>query len=580
MIILEIYPDGQATPLIPKLSPDVTFEMICENPIFGVQSEYTYDIDISLRDPINRKIYENMDRLAPKDWSRRRRAILSCGGKKVCEGEEVILKKEDDIVKIQIIAGYTVMTSLITADSTPIRRLSFGFMPTGAEAAASVATKIFPETYYAFPIMYNRKQSRNENVPTDNNGDTPVYGDSAIFWPQPFLLYYVERFVAILGYNLKYNALRENPKWCRLLVMNGSHSTNCSDILPDWTAKEFLENLENFFNCVFIVNRQSGEAEIRKSEDWAANGNHVYVDADDVVESFYIDVDEDNSPSIHDYRNVSYDANSGDFWSFASLDKKLEENCYHQEMDYNHDIGDWPRYEWRVYTDPTYGFQFVIADYTVGQTPVLLKRMVNQFKPFVLEENAPEVKLKIIPVEIRTRTVPAVTEGESTLCNALIAAPKMYDGFNDDSFYDSITGGLKEDVGKIMEVAFFGGMIYGRLGPNNQFTAWAKKPMAFTQKCSLNDSPFFIYPTEVQDIDKLTLELNGEKGMGNTEFNGKKNTDFKNKYTIKFISREIKDPSSLFIIAGHLFICQQLKYTFQDGKMHPVAEGVFYPYSL
>ena len=105
MIRLEIYTEGQTTPLVPNISPEISFEMIRENPLFNQRGDYTYDIDISLRDPHNRKIYEHIDRITSNSYPKGRKMKIICGGNTVCEGTEVILRKEDDNVKVQVLSG-------------------------------------------------------------------------------------------------------------------------------------------------------------------------------------------------------------------------------------------------------------------------------------------------------------------------------------------------------------------------------------------------------------------------------------------------------------------------------------------
>lgn len=78
----------------------------------------------------------------------------------------------------------------------------------------------------------------------------------------------------------------------------------------------------------------------------------------------------------------------------------------------------------------------------------------------------------------------------------------------------------------------------------------------------------------------MTLELNGEHGLVKTTYGTQKNIDVTQKHTIYFISTGFLNPSNLYNIAGRLFACQQIKYTFAKGKRYPVAEGVFYPYYL
>lgn len=70
-----LFIDGQEV----VLSENFELELITENPYFTRNGEYTYDIDIDLRDAHNRSIYQNINRSDVTKGIKNRKATLMSG---------------------------------------------------------------------------------------------------------------------------------------------------------------------------------------------------------------------------------------------------------------------------------------------------------------------------------------------------------------------------------------------------------------------------------------------------------------------------------------------------------------------
>ena len=582
MIRLEIYPEGARSPLVPNLPADLSFELIRENPFFKRRGDYTYDIDISLKDPHNRPIYGHIDRLTIGAHPKGRKAKLICGGRTVCEGTEVILKKEEDIVKIQILAGESEINFLTADENLRIRNMNFGTIPTPTqEMAQQVVHSVYPQANYVFPVIYKNDASGFDNEVGAVIGDTPSYSNTEL-WPQPFLLYYVEKFVQLLGYNLGNNELRSYPKWCRLVLISGYRTLEYAKMLPNWSAAEFLSQIEKFFNCVFLVNPLTKVVDIRFLPGWYSGNQPVRIEADNIVDSFIRDYDEEDGIFQNNYKNISYALPSGEYWKFASLDNEVQKHCQQLTMRPNEaaQLGD---VNWKIFNDPDYGFQFVrIREQTEGGQ-ASYSRMINQFAPYVSDESADSTEFKIIPAEIHLHYV-MFTQEDPTFPNYgyyLCAHPQFYDQQDLSNFKDVIVNGINDNSGDVMQVAFYAGMIGVRVPLGDGTYSWVglKYPMCFAQRYYLEGGLMQITENEVPGASTMTLELSGQNGRAVRDYGTALYADISQKHTIQFRSEEMLNPNDLYVIAGRLFICQQIKYTYANGKQHPVAEGVFYPYS-
>ena len=583
MIRLEIYPEGATTPLVPNLPAELSFELIRENPLFKRRGDYTYDIDISLKDPHNRAIYEHIDRLNIGAHPKGRKAKLMCSGRTICEGTEVILKKEEDSVKIQILAGDSELNFLTADENLRIREMDFGTIPTPTvQKAQEVAKQFFPQTNYVFPVIYKNDTSGFDNEVSAVIDDKPYYDDTEL-WPQPFLLYYVEKFVELLGYTMGHNALRSYPKWCRLVLISGYHTLEYAKMLPNWSASEFISHIEQFFNCVFVVNHITKEVDIRELRNWYSSREPVNIETDNVTGKFIREYDAENEDFQNNYRNVSYALPSGEYWKYASLDEEVQRHCEQLTMRPTEAaaLGD---VNWKIFTDPDYGFQFVRHREQTDGSSSAYSRMVNQFAPYVSDESADSTELKIIPSEIHLQYV-MINQDDPIFPHYgyfLCARPQFYEQQDSSDFKNAILNSIQDNAGDVMQVAFYAGMIGVRVpyGDGTYYWVGMKFPMCFAQRYYLEGGLMQITEQEVSGANTMTLELNGPHGRAINDYGSALYADTTQKHTIQFKSVDVLNPNELYIIGGRRFICQQLKYTYTHGKQHPVAEGIFYPYYM
>ena len=284
MIRLEITDPETGLIYVPHLPAELSFEMLRENPLFDRRGDYTYDIDINLRDPHNRAIYQHIDRLTSIRKPKLRAARLITDGRVICDGTEVILKKDGDLLKVQIVAGNSEMNYLTAAENLYIREMDFGSIPTPTiETVQQVMDKCYPAANYAFPTIYKGSDTEFDEDSQlnpkifDNDyyyrlGEMH-YSSGSELWPQPYLLYYVEKFIELLGYKIRRNSLRNIERWKRLMLISGYKTLNYAKMLPNWTAAEFLEEIEKFFNVIIVVDQITKNADIINLTEWYKETN-------------------------------------------------------------------------------------------------------------------------------------------------------------------------------------------------------------------------------------------------------------------------------------------------------------------
>ena len=76
-------------------------DIIRENPLITSTGDYSYDIDVDLRVPRNRRIYREFQRLNTLSSFSQRKAVLLDNEKILARGAEAVLSIEENRAKIQ-----------------------------------------------------------------------------------------------------------------------------------------------------------------------------------------------------------------------------------------------------------------------------------------------------------------------------------------------------------------------------------------------------------------------------------------------------------------------------------------------
>ncbi len=601
MIRLEITDPATGSILVPHLSADLSFDVVRENPLFNRRGDYTYDIDISLRDPHNRAIYQHIDRLTAASRPKNRHARLLCDGHIVAEGTEVILKKEADTLKIQILAGNSEMNYLTADENLRIREMDFGSISGMTPGLAGLnVNKIYPEVNHTFPVLFgdwkdddgNTSEVWRNKIKQSCTGPTMQYadGNNDLLHPCPFLLFYVEKFIKLLGYTISRNELLEEEKWRRLIILHGYDTLDYAKMLPDWTAAQFLDEIEKFFNCVFLVDYLGKQVQIITATDSVINNSITEIAIEDILDEFSSEYEKDDIKFLHSYKKVGYKKQSNDFWRLAALDKDVKNLC--NTVEFSGDIDAINDGDFRIFHDISRDVNFVCIRATVdsdGNRHVWTRDLVvDQFADYGNDDEG-LTEFAIIPAETRLRSV-SILNASPLFPVGRISQLELKD--NDD-FPSVLTGGMKADqTTDNLQVAFYAGVIRGKSpvydsGEEGGLENNGYRPTCFNYRymihflaVSHHQLPFIfdIADNILEGAGEMTLELGSTRGRIANDLSLSKPVDLTTPYTIRFRSSVMLDPTTPFLIHGRLFVCQQLKYTYADGRQNLIVEGIFFPY--
>ena len=607
MIRLEITDPTTNAIHVPHLPATLSFTLLRENPLFNHRGDYTYDIDISLRDPHNRAIFSHINRLTANSRPQNRHARLICDGRIIADGTEVVLKKDDETLKIQILAGNSEINYLTADESLMVRDMDFGTIPEPTtEQAKAVSNKFYPQTNYVFPMLckgtstadgYDNEYHRGAWIQGGNENGIN-YREGTALWPQPYLLYYVEKFIQLLGYEITRNDLRDDVRWTRLLLISGYRSLQYAKMLPNWTAAQFLNEIERFFNCIILTNPLLHTAQIVKIPDFYANVEPTEIKSEDITDKFQCDYDTANSDIIIAHNNLRYNLPSNAYYRYKCLSEDIEVAAKKVEMYYD-DALELEDNDWQIYSNGISNpLKYVITKDRDSDGNVIRKRIhfVDEYRheaPADTNWN----EMAIIPAATFVRFYkPASIAYNPPLWVAIVSAwPDYYDNSQAGDFTKVLIEGGGETASDKMQVAFYTGIIKsskadqytGELSTSDIYYAmlqttphmWTESPFTTDKNGQyLKQQYFQLTPTQLPVYRQLTLELDGQYGRYQTDFNKNMLADFTTQFTIRFRSKAFLDPAKKFLINNRLFVCQQLKYTYSDGRQHPIVEGIFFPY--
>ena len=629
-----------------NLSAGSSFEFYDRNPLFSKEGQHTLDIDIDLGDPQNAYVYHDMHRIdCPRRPSGRAAVLFSEKGI-VIKGTEIVLEIDEKKAKIQIVSGNSELNYLSGGDQT-LHSLELGSTP---ELTPEVAMQSLTPGTYDFvcsPVCVKNTFTMSGTMMGVDGDDTlynemfigsdgqAKYVDGTILNPMPYLYAVVERVVQALGYTMKANFIREDPALSKLVVINGYHSQNYAEMMPNMLVDDFLTMVENFTGCVIVVDQAEKKVEILQKNFFYDNAEEEVVDSSDIIGDIQRKYDED-SPENLLYNNVSYDFPKTETYNYWSIDKELWktlliEDCPDHSSEYTdpvfkeHFMNCWrymndgviptrdgskdaiiAKYNRSVvYRDKAYNDNNLVVLRAIDnkdKPTVMLIRIVNQYGGHYDERSENEMKLKVVPTEIVWWMDPMRTG-----IRVFLPMPfARQSDIPDTEATDSNEKGLNEFINEgaeldNMEERLFVGFYLGKKNCNWKYNATrfiyfpvvvpsnvveARTHAIYGPTYEYQDSwgsgrwwtyPYFLRVARHDYGEPLcNMQILGETGMYNRYYKNTLNINFTQPVTIKFRSLDLRDSRKIFIIGNQRFFCAELKHRATANAVSEVIEGTFY----
>lgn len=246
------------------LSENFTTVVKRENSIITKNGEYTYDCQLSLKNHTNRQLYGFIHRINKVgNVTTNRSATLIVDGKVYLRGTEVITGWTHDSVKVQIVSGASELNYFINSDVMISELTNMGSLSTNEFIVDD--NPVYPDIDFALPRMIVSEDARAFNTWGDINHkpllvSTP--NNLKRLHPVPYLVALVKRIITALGYTIGTNDL-DNTIFKNVLILTSANSLNYCEMLQGWTVIDFLEEVEKFCYCCFIVDNITKTCDIR-----------------------------------------------------------------------------------------------------------------------------------------------------------------------------------------------------------------------------------------------------------------------------------------------------------------------------
>lgn len=373
-----------------------------ENSFFTKNGEYTYDCTLRLDNPINRTLYGFLQRLNKTDQlDTKRTAVLIADGHVYARGTEIITRWTQESVTIQIVSGESELNYFIGQDQK-IEELDLGEIETTVTLISP--TDSFPDVEFCLPTIrsqsgyvYNR-YVRGHVMAGRRTGNTIIPGSD--LRPQPYLCALLRRLMEALGYTVTENHL-ENTQFKNLFLVNTIFTTEYAKMLPGWTVKDFLTEVERLTGVVFITDNLNKTCAILLKTQFYANARQFTVR--NIVDAYEAESQDDDSREAEfTTSDVSYDMPDG-YWSkIVQLPEGYLEAADIEEFDFvNIDtaISDFKK----VYKDRVTGRYYikVSREYEVQQQNTTatdtFRIELNQYGNLDREDTDSTLELKIVP---------------------------------------------------------------------------------------------------------------------------------------------------------------------------------------
>lgn len=331
------------------LPDNFSTEIIEGNPFINPIGETSLDITVSLLEPWNAYIFGYLQRSnAKRDVSQALPCKLVVNTREH-HGRCIVLEFSDEEVKIQLVFRNSIFTYAINEEMR-LRDLNLGtavipsniignLILTYPETDFQLLMVMDPDiTYKLFSGMnmvdgdllnrytYVHDQVNNKYILAYGHDGESIningmfaIGDLTIkkelYSPQPYLAAIVRRVIEALGFQIGENEIVTRSTWKNAIIVNNATSLKYSDMLPDWTVKKFIEQVQIWQNCRFIYNPASGVVDIRYNH---LNTQYAPLTYLQVLDDF-TGVSEETDPIMNRQRNIDYNLPQTDVYKYTKL---------------------------------------------------------------------------------------------------------------------------------------------------------------------------------------------------------------------------------------------------------------------
>ena len=576
-----LYIDGIAVVLPSEFS--ITVKQ--ENAFFTKNGEYTYDIELSLLVPENAKLYGFLNRLNITERpATKRKAVLVADNRVYLNGTEIITGWTDTKVSIQLVSGNSELNYFIGSDEL-ISTLAM--KETNPVVNGSVSTdyvkKTYPEVDYNLMMTYDSLHQVDKNIWLyrlyNNDVNNPYAGyivqkediQPYDYIPQPYLCAYMRELLKALGYTLEYNAIEDTP-YKSVYIVHVCETYKWNEMLPGWTAKDFLQNIETMFNGSFLIDHRTRTASFLLNISYLSKVRNVHLQ--NVIDEYTVESEEEEEADAIN-STIKYKLPSTEYYKLRCLPDVVKEAARQKSID-----GDlftfFAKPENQV-TDTIFDYKSVNRKiiYLEGSGIMSNLEMVDELASLVRENAESELELEFVPAELVERAfyIEGIDPGGFYFGQYYIPSVSVSDDEPDETTYDSIhnmVNNLSEKTESKSNIflAFFRGLNPVQIGvmPANSY------PLAFIDRFFPTTSWPATLPSDYPTFNLVEMEK--------YFYSNAYKIDRKNPVKITCYDSNLYPASSVFEIFNRRYLAKEIEYTIGPNGRTQAWTGTFYPASI
>lgn len=576
-----LYIDGIAVVLPSEFS--ITVKQ--ENAFFTKNGEYTYDIELSLLVPENAKLYGFLNRLNITERpATKRKAVLVADNRVYLNGTEIITGWTDTKVSIQLVSGNSELNYFIGSDEL-ISTLAM--KETNPVVNGSVSTdyvkKTYPEVDYNLMMTYDSLHQVDKNIWLyrlyNNDVNNPYAGyivqkediQPYDYIPQPYLCAYMRELLKALGYTLEYNAIEDTP-YKSVYIVHVCETYKWNEMLPGWTAKDFLQNIETMFNGSFLIDHRTRTASFLLNISYLSKVRNVHLQ--NVIDEYTVESEEEEEADAIN-STIKYKLPSTEYYKLRCLPDVVKEAARQKSID-----GDlftfFAKPENQV-TDTIFDYKSVNRKiiYLEGSGIMSNLEMVDELASLVRENAESELELEFVPAELTERAfyMEGIDPDDFYLGQYYIPSVSVSDEEPDETTYDSIhnmVNNLSEKTESKSNIflAFFRGLNPVQIGvmPANSY------PLAFIDRFFPTTSWPATLPSDYPTFNLVEMEK--------YFYSNAYKIDRKNPVKITCYDSNLYPASSVFEIFNRRYLAKEIEYTIGPNGRTKAWTGTFYPASI
>lgn len=556
-----------------------------ENSFFTKSGEYTYDCTLNLDNPVNCQLFEFLNRLNKSEQvDTKRTATLIADGHVYCRGTEVVTRWTEETVTIQIVSGESELNYFIGQDQK-IEDLDLGEIEDfdalsercETITALPIHNKTYPESDFCLVPVWTENGCLNL-VRAGTTLDLEPEGISGSEryclllrpTPQPYLCAVVRRLLKALGYNndeeTHVNQL-EDTVFKDVFLVNTVRTPLFAKMLPGWTVKEFMEEVEKLTGIVFVTNNRDTEhptCEIILKNQYYQNATQFTLR--DVIDAYEAEVqDEDGREAEWTSSSVSYDIPDHSQANIMRLPENIRADAETVECSSYQDVrtsaagyavGD--KVLFHEATEDRY--YIILAKDAMTGLPFLQE--VDLFRDLKRENVTSTLKIAITPAPM----IFMIGQGGGEYIYLCSSRSKTfsYDYTEDEegedeegtTFLDAIEGYSQEESSKAdLYCAIYDGFVE---------STGVAVPFTDAYHCTVTNGGSHTGSLSLQWLDT-------------NYFQGGYEVDTRHAYTVETYDPNVIDPRQVYVIRNRRFVCRDVEEVITHEGRQPKWKGTFFP---